>query len=140
MLHTASYVHVFTRLKNKVLIYFEFMVLWFYSPGRSVDGPCDLSHPPAHVAEEGLEGVSALLGDQGAAVEYQDLQLGTLGQQRLGTLDRGTERDEMLGTSIPESVMLTQPLTRISLSVLRHLLEDRVKRLRSEIFVLERDV
>ena len=87
MLHTASYVHVFTRLKNKVLIYFEFMVLWFYSPGRSVDGPCDLSHPPAHVAEEGLEGVSALLGDQGAAVEYQDLQLGTLGQQRLGTLD-----------------------------------------------------
>ena len=59
---------------------------------RSVDGPCDLSHPPAHVAEEGLEGVSALLGDQGAAVEYQDLQLGTLGQQRLGTLDRGAER------------------------------------------------
>ena len=73
-------------------------------------------------------------------MEYQDLQLGTLGQQRLGTLDRGAERDEMLGTSIPESVMLTQPLTRISLSVLRHLLEDRVKRLRSEIFVLERCV
>ena len=44
----------------------------------------------------------------------------------------------MLSTSIPESVMLTQPLTRISLSVLRHLLEDRVKRLRSEIFVLDR--
>ena len=82
----------------------------------------------------------ALLGDQGAAVEYQDLQLGTLGQQRLGTLDRGTERDEMLGTSIPESVMLTQPLTRISLSVLRHLLEERVKRPRSEIFVLCRYV
>ena len=55
-------------------------------------------------------------------------------------LDRGAERDKMLGTSIPESVMLTQPLTRISLSVLRHLLEDRVKRLRSEIFVLERCV
>ena len=73
-------------------------------------------------------------------MEYQDLQLGTLGQQRLGTLDRGAERDEILNTSIPESVMLTQPLTRISLSVLRHLLEDRVKRLRSEIFVLERCV
>ena len=81
----------FAKLKNKVSIYFGIM----FTNGsihRSVDGPGDLSHPPAHVAEEGLEGVSALLGDQGAAVEYQDLQLGTLGQQRLGTLDRGAER------------------------------------------------